>query len=514
MTAHHPSDATADLLFEIGTEELPPKALSTLSRALGDSVVKGLTEHNLAFDPDIQLFASPRRLGVQINALALIQPDALIERRGPPLARAFDDQGQPTQAAQGFARSCGVDVDRLERLETDKGAWLAYRQPQPGRPTRELLPALLQQALDQLPVPKRMHWNALAFEFVRPIHWAVLLLGEEVIDCRFLGIPTGRQTRGHRFHHPEPLSVGRPGDYRSLLADHGYVIADFQARREAIHAQVARAADTVGGRPVTDEALLDEVTGLVEWPVALAGSFDERFLDVPQEALISAMQVHQKCFPVLDGAGRLMPYFITVCNIDSRRPDSVRAGYERVIRPRLADADFFWNQDRRTPLAGHLERLAAVVFQERLGTLLDKSRRLMQLVETLAPATGADTSAARRGAELSKCDLLSRMVEEFPELQGTMGRYYAGHDGEPEEAARAIEEQYLPRFAGDDLPATGAGQALALADKLDTLVGVFAIGQAPTGDKDPFALRRAALGVIRIIIERGIDLDLNHVIDR
>jgi glycyl-tRNA synthetase beta chain len=509
-----PSGKSADLLFEIGTEELPPKALATLSHALGNGIAKGLADHSLVFKGEVRCFATPRRLGVLVESLSLMQPDTVVERRGPPLNKAFDDDGRPTRAAVGFAQTCGVEVAQLERLETDRGAWLTYRQAQPGRSTGELLPAILSRALEDLPVPKRMRWNALQIEFVRPVHWAVVLLGADVVDCEVLGVRAGRDTRGHRFHHPAPLSLHTPSEYPSLLAAEGRVIPQFAARRETIQTQVAAAAAGVGGRAVMDDALLDEVTGLVEWPVALVGGFDGRFLEVAQEAVISAMQVHQKSFPVVDGSGRLMPYFIAVSNIDSRDAAVVRAGFERVIRPRLSDADFFWRQDRRHPLSSHLERLAGVVFQDRLGSLLDKSRRLAELSTATAASCGADPGTARRAAELSKCDLVTRMVEEFPELQGIMGRYYAINDGETADVAHAIAAHYLPRFAGDDLPAGAAGRAVALADRIDTLVGVFAIGQAPTGDKDPFALRRAALGIIRILVEQGIDADLRALLDR
>ena len=505
------STGTADLLFEIGTEELPPKALANLSRALDSGIAKGLADHSLNFDADIQRYATPRRLGVLVRNLSLQQPDTVVERRGPPLNKAFDDHGQPTRAAVGFAQTCGVDVAQLERLETDRGAWLAFSQHQPGRPSEELLPDILRQALDDLPIPKRMRWGALSIEFVRPVHWAVLLLGDRLIECDILGVTTSRQTRGHRFHHPDPLTLNSPAAYAPRLASEGFVIADFDQRRASIHAQVTATAESVGGRAVIDGALLDEVTGLVEWPVALAGGFDARFLDVAQEAVITAMQVHQKCFPVIDSDGRLMPHFIAVSNIESRDVNAVRHGFERVIRPRLSDADFFWNQDRRQLLASHRDRLAGVVFQDKLGSLLDKSRRLGRLIEAAAGITGADSAVARRAAQLCKCDLMTRMVEEFPELQGTMGRYYALNDGEALGTAHAIEEHYLPRFAGDGLPASAAGMALALVDKLDTLVGVFAIGQAPTGDKDPFALRRAALGVIRILVEQHIDADAGEL---
>ena len=502
-----------DLLVEIGTEELPPRALRRLADSFADGVRAGLDDAGLT-PARTRTFATPRRLAVLALGVPEAQPDRESTRRGPALSAAFDDDGNPTRAAQGFARSCGVDVEALERLETDKGTWLAHRVFERGRAAAELVPELVERALGRLPIPKRMRWGARSEEFVRPVHWVVLLFGDQALEATVLGVAAGRQTRGHRFHHPEPLYVAEPRGYAPLLETEGHVLADMDVRREAIRAQVAEAAQAVGGRAVIDEALLEEVTALVEWPVALHGSFDTRFLEVPAEALVSSMQDHQKYFPVVDEAGALQPYFVTVANIESRDPEQVRAGNERVIRPRLADAAFFWEQDRQTSLAARARRLATVVFQDRLGTLLDKQERVAELAATVAEALGGDAGLARRAAGLAKCDLLTHMVGEFPELQGIMGRYYATHDGEPAEVATALEEQYWPRFAGDALPRTPTGRALAIADRLDTLVGIFAIGQPPTGDKDPFALRRAALGVLRTLLEGPQELDLRELLHR
>lgn len=500
-----------DLLVEIGTEELPPKALKTLSEAFTAGIRAGLESAELAFG-ELVSYATPRRLAVLVRDLTTAQPDKPIQRRGPALAAAFDTQGDPTPAAMGFARSCGVDVDRLDRLETAKGSWLAYRTTQVGRPARALIPGIVDTALTRLPIPKRMRWGDLKVEFVRPVHWVVMLDGDEVIEAEILGIPAGRTTRGHRFHHPDPIEITSPADYAHALASDGFVIADFERRREIIRGQVQTVAREQGGRAVIDPDLLDEVTSLVEWPVAIAGSFEDRFLEVPAEALVATMKGNQKYFHVVDDDGRLMHHFIAVANIESREPQAVRAGNERVIRPRLADADFFWTQDRARSLASRIPALAEVVFQQKLGTMHDKCQRLAALSEEIARVLGTDPALARRAAELSKCDLMTEMVGEFPVLQGVMGRYYALHDGEPEEVTAAMEEQYMPRFAGDVLPGTRTGQLLALADRLDTLVGIFGIGQSPTGDKDPFGLRRAALGVLRILIERRLDLDLAELL--
>lgn len=503
--------STRDLLIEIGTEELPPKALSRLSSAFSKGIVEGLDSADLAHGA-CKSYAAPRRLAILVHALAESQPDKNIERRGPALTAAFDEEGCPSNAASGFARSCGVEVDQLETLENDKGSWLVFRSEQQGKPAQELIPSIVQQALDKLPIPKRMRWADLKVQFVRPVHWIVLLFGDEVVNGEILGIHSGRETRGHRFHHPHDIYLGEPAAYAPLLETQGHVIADFDTRREAIRGQVMEIAQTVNGTAVIDDALLDEVTSMVEWPLAILGNFEQRFLEVPAEALISAMKGHQKYFHVVDGQGRLMPHFITVSNIDSKNPDVVRSGNERVIRPRLSDADFFWNQDRKQKLESYSERLKSVVFQNKLGTLYDKSLRISNLAGVIAEQLGGDRLLAARAGLLCKCDLMSEMVGEFPELQGIMGRYYAQHDGEPEELAQAIDEHYMPRFSGDDVPATTTGQAVAIAEKLDTLAGIFGIGQIPTGDKDPFALRRAALGLLRIIIERNLDLDLAQLV--
>lgn len=498
-------------LLEVGTEELPPRALRGLSEALGAAVRSGLGKARLDFE-GVRIYAAPRRLAVLVAGLASAQPDAIEERRGPALAAAFDSDGNPSKAAQGFARSCGVEVDALEKLETDKGAWLVFRAPQRGRTVHELLPGIVSDALAALPIPRRMRWGAMDEAFVRPVHWLVMLYGEAVVPARLFGLDAGRDSRGHRFHHPERITLAEATAYAPLLATQGRVVADFAERREAVRAQVMEAAAALGARAEIDPALLDEVTAMVEWPSAVTGRFEERFLQVPEEVLISVMKAHQKYFHLRGEDGRLLPAFVTVINIESRDPDAVRAGNERVIRPRFSDAMFFWDQDRKQALAQRLPALKQVVFQRGLGTLHDKSARVATLARAIAVVIGGDELRAERAALLAKCDLVSDMVGEFPELQGIMGGYYARHDGEHEEVGQAIAEQYLPRAAGDTLPASSAGQALAIADKLDTVVGVFGIGQAPTGDKDPFALRRAALGVVRIMIERGLALDLRALI--
>ncbi len=496
-----------DLLIEIGTEELPPKALKKLSGAFTQGIIDGLNKAELNFG-DVKPYASPRRLAVLVHGLDTTQSDKAVEKRGPAVKTAFDDDGNPTRATEGFARSCGVTPSDLETMESDKGAWLVFRSTQQGRATAELIPEIVQDSLNKLPIPKRMRWGDLDAEFVRPVHWVVMLFGDDVIDAEILTVKSGRDTYGHRFHHPDPIFLGEPAAYAPILETSGHVIADFADRREAIRAQVMEAAEKNGGKAVIDEELLDEVTGLVEWPLAVVGSFEQRFLEVPPECLISAMKEHQKYFHMVDEAGKLMPNFITVSNIDSRHPEYVREGNERVIRPRLSDADFFWTQDKKQKLESRLESLKSVTFQKKLGSLYDKSQRVSAIAEYIARAIGGDGTKAARAALLAKCDLMTDMVFEFTDLQGIMGRYYANLDGEDAEVAAALDEQYMPRFAGDELPAGKTGQALAIAEKLDTLIGIFGIGQVPSGDKDPFALRRAALGALRIIIEKGLDIDL------
>ncbi len=501
----------ADLLVEIGTEELPPTALRRMHDAFRDALDAQLDENYLPHGA-CEAFATPRRLAVLVREVPLRQPDRDITRRGPALQAAFDDDGRPTKPAEGFARSCGVSVDELQRLETDKGAWLVWQTTESGKACAELLPGMVKQALKLLPVPKRMRWGDNNFEFVRPVHWVVLMLGGDIVEGNIMGQDCGNETRGHRFHRNAAIRIESPAGYADTLEHDGMVLADMDRRRESIRAQVTEAGRACGGRAVIDEDLLDEVTALVEWPVAITGSFDARFLEVPAEALVSSMQDHQKFFPVRTADGSLMPDFITVANIASKDPSQVQAGNERVIRPRLEDAVFFWEQDRKQTLASRAPQLDRMTFQQKLGTLGDKQRRIVVLAKYLAETLDTDTQAAMRAAELCKCDLLTNMVYEFPELQGIMGRYYALHDGEDPAVAAALDEQYQPRFAGDELPASATGQVLALAERIDTLVGIFAIGQPPTGDKDPFALRRAALGVLRIIIEQQLELDLYELL--
>jgi len=506
------AEGARSLLIELGTEELPPKALRQLRDAFAAGVAQGLDRRDVGRGA-VESFATPRRLAVRIADVALRQPDRAVERKGPAVAAAYDADGRPTKAAEGFARSCGVSVDALAVVSDDKGERLAYRATEPGLPTAQLLPEAVEQALHQLPIPKRMRWGVSRAEFVRPVHWLVALLGGDVVPMTQLDAVSDRFTRGHRFLAPDRIELRHPAEYETLLREQGFVIADLDARRADVEHQVAECAAALGGEAVTDDALLDEVTALVEWPVALSGRFDERFLAVPAEALISSMQGHQKCFPVRGRDGGLLPVFITVANIDSRDPEVVVAGNERVIRPRLADAAFFWERDRRRPLADRLEELRRILFQKRLGTVYDKSARIAALGRYLAERLGADgPNDVERAGWLCKCDLATEMVGEFPELQGIMGRYYAAHDGEPATVATALEEQYRPRFGGDATAASACGQLLAMADRADTLVGIFAALGAPSGTKDPFALRRAALGLIRTAIERGWDVDLRELL--
>ena len=503
--------AKRDFLVEIGTEELPPKSLLALAAAFADGIAKGLLAASLDHGA-VEPFATPRRLAVRVRRLLEQQPDRSVERRGPPLKAAFDAQGAPTQAALAFARSCGTEVASLEKLESPKGAWLVHRGTEAGAPAATLMPGIVRAALDTLPIARRMRWGAGEAEFVRPVHWVLMLFGREVVPCDVLGVRSGRLTYGHRFMAPKAISIGSPSSYVATLQKRGRVIADIHQRRESIRQGVVAAASRVPGVAVIEESLLDEVTALVEWPVPLAGRFDEKFLELPAEVPIATMQDHQRCFPVRDAAGHLSPWFITVANIESLDPAQVIAGNERVVRPRLSDAAFFWALDRKQRLDSRCEALRRVTFQTQLGSLFDKSTRVRALAKDIAAAIGGDPSLADRAALLCKCDLLSAMVGEFPELQGLMGRYYAQHDGEPPDVCEALREQYLPRFAGDELPATKTGMALAVADKLDTIAGIFATGQKPTGTRDPFGLRRAALGLLRIAIERRFDLDLPRLI--
>ncbi|MDQ7016165.1 MAG: glycine--tRNA ligase subunit beta [Gammaproteobacteria bacterium] len=502
-----------DLLIEIGTEELPPKALQTLSEAFRDGFSASLKSHQLNF-AQVSAYASPRRLALIVTGLAEKQADKAVERRGPALQAAFDAEGKPSKAASGFARSCGVDVADLEQMETKKGAWLVFRSLQQGQQTTALLATMIETALAALPIPKRMRWGAGEEEFVRPVHWVLLRFGAEVVETTVLGLRTVGCTRGHRFHAPQEIEIATAADYVSTLQEQGKVRVDYPQRRAEIVRQVEAAAAEQNGVAVMDAALLDEVTALVEWPVAVLGGFEAEFLQVPQEVLITTMQDNQKYFPLLSAEGKLMPYFITISNIESRDLAQVREGNERVIRPRFSDAMFFWDQDRKQTLASRRDSLKSVLFQKQLGTLFDKSERVAKLAAWVAEQIGADVKHARRAAELAKCDLMSDMVCEFTSLQGVMGGYYANNDGEAAAVVAAMSEQYQPRHAGDDLPVGAVGQALAIADKVDTLLGIFAIGQKPTGTKDPFALRRTALGLLRIMIERRLPLDLRALLQQ
>ena len=505
------SNNTETFLVEIGTEELPPKALKKLANAFASGIEDGLQEAELSYG-NVTIYAAPRRLAVMINEMQLNQADKVVERKGPAKKAGFDADGNPTKALEGFARGCGATVADLIEIETDKGTWMAYNLEQKGQPATALLGDIVNQSLAKLPIPKRMRWGSSDVEFVRPVHWALMMLGGDIVPATILGHQTSNTTKGHRFHAPGLLTITKPEEYVTKLETEGYVLADFEKRSARIEQQVNDVAQKAGGTAVIDADLLEEVTALNEWPTAVVGEFDVTFLAVPSEALVSAMAGHQKYFHMLDSDGKLMANFITVSNIESSNPASVKYGNERVIRPRLADAKFFWDQDRKNPLDDFLPRLKTVVFQQQLGTLFDKVERLETLAVKIGKPLGVDGALCERAARLSKCDLMSEMVGEFPELQGVMGRYYASAQNEDAQVAEAIDAQYQPRFAGDALPESGVAQALAIADKLDTITGIYGVGQIPTGDKDPFALRRAALGLLRIMIEKNLDLDLRLLI--
>ncbi len=496
-----------DFLVELGTEELPPKALAKLAEAFCAGIEKGLKDAGLNF-AKAQAYAAPRRLAVLVEQLATQQPDRSINLDGPPLQAAFDAEGEPTQAALGFARKCGVDLAEIDR----SGPKLKFSRTIEGQPAAQLLPGIVEASLNDLPIPKRMRWAARKEEFVRPTQWLVMLFGEQVIDCEILAQRAGRESRGHRFHSPGQVHISRPSSYLEDLRG-AHVIADFAERRELIAKRVEQLAGEQNGTAIVPPALLDEVTALVEWPVPLVCSFEERFLEVPQEALITTMQDNQKYFCLLDANGKLLPRFITVANIESKDPAQIVAGNEKVVRPRLTDAEFFFKQDKKQKLDSFNDRLKNVVFQAQLGTVYDKAERVSRLAGLIAERTGGDKQRAVRAGLLCKCDLATEMVGEFPEMQGIAGYYYALNDGEPEDVALALNEQYMPRGAGGELPSTLTGAAVAVADKLDTLVGIFGIGMLPTGSKDPYALRRAALGVLRILIEKQLDLDLVEAVN-
>ncbi|MBS1270243.1 MAG: Glycine--tRNA ligase beta subunit [Gammaproteobacteria bacterium] len=503
---------SADVLFELGTEELPPRALRRLGEALLAGFREGLEQAHIDYT-DARGFATPRRLAVLIQECPVNQPEKESERLGPPLAAAYDAAGSPTAAAEGFARSCGVAVDSLERVTTDKGERLACRWREPGQPSVELLPRIAEQAVHRLPIPKRMRWGESTVQFVRPVHWLVFLMGEQVVSCELLGLHAGRQSMGHRFHGSGAIALNHPSDYERRLKHDGFVIAPFDERKEVIRSQVERLGSEAGGQADMDDDLLDEVTALTEWPVAIQGSFDEAFLTVPVELLVMTMKQDQRYFPIFDSTGALTNRFIVVANIDSSDPDVVRQGNERVIRPRFADAKFFWDQDRKRPLESRLEDLKQVVFQERLGTMYVKSARVAALASDIALLIAADTDKAGRAGWLSRCDLVTETVFEFPAMQGIAGRHLLTHEKADAELARAMDEFYMPRHAGGDLPETRTGTAISLAEKLDTLVGIFAIGESPSGDKDPYALRRAALGALRMLKEKRLRIPLWAVLE-
>jgi len=500
-----------NLLFELGSEELPPKTLLKLSNALLDGIVQGLNAAELGFTAS-KAYATPRRLAVFIENLASSQPDKTVEKRGPAIQAAFDKDGNPSKAALGFASSCGTTFDQLERLKTDKGEWLAYTQAVKGQNTEELIADIIRVSIANLPIAKRMRWGSFTTEFVRPVHWAVLLYGDSVIETEILGLHTGRETQGHRFHAPQKIAIDKPENYAELLYSQGKVIADIEQRKAIIKDAATSAAANVGGIAHIEADLLEEIAALNEWPVPITGGFHDRFLALPAEVLITTMQTNQKYFPVKNADGGLLAHFITFSNIESTRPESIQQGNERVVTPRLSDAEFFWNQDRKQTLAERVLSLSNIVFQEKLGTVADKTHRVIKLAEFIAQHLNADVELAKRAALLAKADLLTSMVGEFGNLQGIMGRYYALAEGEASEVAWALEEQYFPKQSGSPTASSATGQILAIAEKIDTLTGIFSAGLIPTGDKDPYALRRAALGSLRTLIENDLTLDIRKVI--
>jgi len=497
---------TADFLVEVGTEELPPKALRNLMNAFALGLAERLAQSRLEHQ-GVTAYASPRRLAVLVSDLSRAQPDRDTRQKGPPVSIALDEDGAPTKPGLAFAKKCGVEFSALGREQTDKGEWLSYSAVEKGQAASALLPDLVSDALNALPIPRRMRWGDGDAEFVRPVHWLLMLHGTDCVRGSVLGIAAGEVSRGHRFMAPGELRITAPGEYLSLLETRGFVIADFAARREKIVQGVERLATEAGGKVVGGDALYDEVTALTEWPVPMLGAFDTAFLDLPREVIIASLTGHQRYFPVAANDGALLPVFITVANLDSKEPDRVLRGNERVIQPRLADAAFFWKTDQQAALGDRVAALDEVVYQKGLGSVHDKSSRIGALANGLAQQLGTDAGPVMRAAVLCKADLLTGMVGEFPELQGVMGRYYAVADGDDNAVAIAIGEHYLPRFAGDDLPSSEAGQLLAVADRLDTLAGIFALGKKPSGNRDPFGLRRAALGVIRILLEHSLEID-------
>ena len=504
---------TQNFLVEIGTEELPPKALKTLATSFADNVEAELNQAGLSFDK-IEWFAAPRRLAVKVLNLATQQPSKEIEKRGPAVSAAFDAEGKPTKAAEGWARGCGITVEQAERIVTDKGEWLVHRAKIEGQPTKNLLNDIVANALAKLPIPKPMRWADKTVQFIRPVHTVTMLLGDELIEGEILGVASARTIRGHRFLGEKEFEIQHADQYPQLLREKGSVVADFNERKAEILAKSQAKATALGGVADIEESLLEEVTSLVEYPNVLAAKFEERFLAVPAEALVYTMKGDQKYFPIYDKDGKLLPHFIFVSNINPEDPTAIIEGNEKVVRPRLTDAEFFFKTDLKQKLVDRLPRLETVLFQQQLGTLKDKTDRIEQLAGEIAKQIGADEEKAKRAGLLSKCDLMTNMVFEFTDTQGVMGMHYARHDGEDEEVAVALNEQYMPRFAGDELPKSLVASAVALADKFDTLTGIFGIGQAPKGSADPFALRRAALGALRIIVEKNLPLDLEDLVKK
>ena len=504
---------TQNFLVEIGTEELPPKALKTLATSFADNVEAELNQAGLSFDK-IEWFAAPRRLAVKVLNLATQQPSKEIEKRGPAVSAAFDAEGKPTKAAEGWARGCGITVEQAERIATDKGEWLVHRAKIEGQPTKNLLNDIVANALAKLPIPKPMRWADKTVQFIRPVHTVTMLLGDELIEGEILGVASARTIRGHRFLGEKEFEIQHADQYPQLLREKGSVVADFNERKAEILAKSQAKATALGGVADIEESLLEEVTSLVEYPNVLAAKFEERFLAVPAEALVYTMKGDQKYFPIYDKDGKLLPHFIFVSNINPEDPTAIIEGNEKVVRPRLTDAEFFFKTDLKQKLVDRLPRLETVLFQQQLGTLKDKTNRIEQLAGEIAKQIGADEAKAKRAGLLSKCDLMTNMVFEFTDTQGVMGMHYARNDGEDEEVAVALNEQYMPRFAGDELPKSLVASAVALADKFDTLTGIFGIGQAPKGSADPFALRRAALGALRIIVEKNLPLDLEDLVKK
>ncbi|RDE99992.1 glycine--tRNA ligase subunit beta [Aggregatibacter aphrophilus] len=504
---------TQNFLVEIGTEELPPKALKALATSFADNVEAELNQAGLTFDK-IEWFAAPRRLAVKVLNLATQQPSKEIEKRGPAVSAAFDAEGKPTKAAEGWARGCGITIEQAERIATDKGEWLVHRAKIEGQPTKNLLNDIVANALAKLPIPKPMRWADKTVQFIRPVHTVTMLLGDELIEGEILGVASARTIRGHRFLGEKEFEIQHADQYPQLLREKGSVVADFNERKAEILAKSQAKATALGGVADIEESLLEEVTSLVEYPNVLAAKFEERFLAVPAEALVYTMKGDQKYFPIYDKEGKLLPHFIFVSNINPEDPTAIIEGNEKVVRPRLTDAEFFFKTDLKQKLVDRLPRLETVLFQQQLGTLKDKTDRIEQLAGEIAKQIGADEAKAKRAGLLSKCDLMTNMVFEFTDTQGVMGMHYARHDGEDEEVAVALNEQYMPRFAGDELPKSLVASAVALADKFDTLTGIFGIGQAPKGSADPFALRRAALGALRIIVEKNLPLDLEDLVKK